>query len=462
MTRALVPTGPPAISDLIRTFLDGLSPHTLTAYGRDLDDFARFLTGSRQEALGRFFSQPAPAANADVLRYRHDLVARQLAPATINRRLAAIRSLTKLARLLGVVPWAIEVQDVPQETLRDTRGPGVETVAEMMRLAAAPRDSYAVRNVAMLRVMFDLALRVSEVVRLDVVDLELDRGALWVSGKGRAEKEVLSLPANTQEAITAWLRVRGTKEGPLFLTLGPRAGARVRRLGQPVAAATGPPIVGPYQARDRGFDLHAGVCVPAEDRDRLERIARYTLRPPVAQERLQWTDEGQVRLKLRHPWSDGTTHLLFDPVELLERLAALTPRPRIHLMLYHGVLAPRAAWRARVAQFEAATDNPAPGADEKAKEPADAAGCRHGSNYLWAELMRRSLGLDVLACPRCGGRLTLIALIDDPAVVGRVLQHLGLSTEVPKARPARAPPVPLLDGAPATDAAHEFYVDDPA
>ena len=58
MTRALVPTGPPAISDLIRTFLDGLSPHTLTAYGRDLDDFARFLTGSRQEALGRFFSQP--------------------------------------------------------------------------------------------------------------------------------------------------------------------------------------------------------------------------------------------------------------------------------------------------------------------------------------------------------------------------------------------------------------------
>jgi hypothetical protein len=246
------------------------------------------------------------------------------------------------------------------------------------------------------------------------------------------------------------------------VALGPRAGARVRRLGQPVAAATGPPIVGPYQARDRGFDLHAGVCVPAEDRDRLERIARYTLRPPVAQERLQWTDEGQVRLKLRHPWSDGTTHLLFDPVELLERLAALTPRPRIHLMLYHGVLAPRAAWRARVAQFEAATDNPAPGADEKAKEPADAAGCRHGSNYLWAELMRRSLGLDVLACPRCGGRLTLIALIDDPAVVGRVLQHLGLSTEVPKARPARAPPVPLLDGAPATDAAHEFYVDDPA
>ena len=83
MSTTLVPTASPAVPDLIRTFLDGRSPHTLTAYGRDLDDFARFLTGSRQEALGRFFAQPAPAANADVLRYRHELVARRLAPATV-------------------------------------------------------------------------------------------------------------------------------------------------------------------------------------------------------------------------------------------------------------------------------------------------------------------------------------------------------------------------------------------
>ena len=226
MSTMLVPTASPTVPDLIRTFLDGRSPSTLSAYSRDLDDFARFLTGSRQEALGRFFSQLAPRANADVLLYRHGLVARLLAPATINRRLAAIRSLTKLARLLGVVPWAIEVQDVPQETLRDTRGPGVETVAEMLRLAAEPRDSYALRNVAMLRVMFDLALRVSEVVRLDVADLELDRGAIWVSGKGRAEKEVLSLPDTTQETVKAWLRVRGPEPGPLFLTLGPRRNRR--------------------------------------------------------------------------------------------------------------------------------------------------------------------------------------------------------------------------------------------
>ena len=58
-----------------------------------------------------------------------------------------------------------------------------------------------------------------------------------------------------------------------------------------------------------------------------------------------------MRPRLRHPRSDGTTHLLFDPVEFLERLAVLVPRPRIDLVLYHGVLAPRAGWRQLVIHF---------------------------------------------------------------------------------------------------------------
>ena len=74
--------------------------------------------------------------------------------------------------------------------------------------------------------------------------------------------------------------------------LGPRAGARVgRRAG---LAATEPPGLGPCHARHNGFDLHAGLCVPADERDRLERIARHALRPPVAQDRLEWTGDGQV------------------------------------------------------------------------------------------------------------------------------------------------------------------------
>ncbi len=78
-----------------------------------------------------------------------------------------------------------------------------------------------------------------------------------------------------------------------------------------------------------------------------------------------------------------------------------------------------------VVQF-GTTDGPSTAADSAAADGAhpETADRRHGRNYLWADLMRRSLDLDVLACPRCGGRLRLIALIDDAAVIQRILRHL--------------------------------------
>ncbi len=127
---------------------------------------------------------------------------------------------------------------------------------------------------------------------------------------------------------------------------GPRAGAAVRRCGSsPEMLALATSLRGPCHARQNGFDLHAAVVVPGRDRARLERVCRYALRPPVAHERIGLTEQGQVWLELRHRWADGTTQLLFGPVELLERLAALTPRPRINLVLYYGVLSARSAWR---------------------------------------------------------------------------------------------------------------------
>jgi hypothetical protein len=203
--------------------------------------------------------------------------------------------------------------------------------------------------------------------------------------------------------------------------LGPRAGKRARPCGAvPVedqvredkvpgsgrCHACGEPR---RTARQEGFDLEAGVKVPADQRDRLERLCRYALRPTVAQDRLQLTAEGQVVLQLRHPWSDGTTHLLFDPLELLERLAVLIPRPRINLILYHGVLGPRAAWRSLVVgsrntanRGEASTaDAPTAGesvdsSEAKATEPAPDPPCGRErrppreETRFWADLMRRT------------------------------------------------------------------------
>jgi hypothetical protein len=185
--------------------------------------------------------------------------------------------------------------------------------------------------------------------------------------------------------------------------------------------------------------------VPGRDRARLERVCRYALRPPVAHDRIRLTDQGQVLLELRHRWVDGTSHLLFDPVELLERLAALTPRPRINLVLYYGVLGARSAWRSRLGEGGTAPPGQigaAPAGRPEAAVSAQSSGWVR-SNLLWAELMRRSFGFEVLACPRCGGRLRLIALIEEARVIRRVLGHLGLPTAVPAALPSRAPPIPF-------------------
>jgi Putative transposase len=172
------------------------------------------------------------------------------------------------------------------------------------------------------------------------------------------------------------------------------------------------------------------------------------------------TDDGQVVMQLRHRWTDGTTHLVFDPVEFLGRLAVLIPRPRINLILYHGVLAPRAAWRRQVVRHAAAVTTGETAATDvpprSAGAPDEASPPRAGGR-LWADLMRRSFGFDVLACPRCGGRLRLVALIEEAAVIARILGHLGLSAEIPGPCVARAPPLPMDGGAAPMDDASTVF-----
>ena len=216
------------------------------------------------------------------------------------------------------------------------------------------------------------------------------------------------------------------------VALGARAGAPVRRLGEGLREARGG-ARGPRHAYLEGFDLHANVWVGSNDRARLEQLCRYVLRPPLAENRLRRLADGRVRLELKRPWSDGTTYLLFEPVEFLEKLAALTPRPEINLVLYHGVLAPHARWRAKVVAY-CRTER------DRATDPRpEGAGAPRPRYWTWALLMRRAFDLDVLRCPRCAGRMQLITTIDDPAVIQRILAHLGL----PGAREDPRPPLPL-------------------
>jgi len=216
---------------------------------------------------------------------------------------------------------------------------------------------------------------------------------------------------------------------------GPEAGARLGRLGT-LGATAARFVPGSLCAEVDGFSLHAGVWVAGHDRERLEHLCRYIARPPFAAGRLTWSRRGRLLYELRNPWRDGTTHVVFEPLVLLERLAALVPPPRVHLQTYHGVLAPSASWRDEVV----AGGKRSGGGGGAAGASKSAASVRPPHRYLWSELMRRVFGLDVLRCEACGSRRRLVSMITERVIIVRILAHLDLETNPPPIQPARAPP----------------------
>ena len=87
-----------------------------------------------------------------------------------------------------------------------------------------------------------------------------------------------------------------------------------------------------------GFSLHANVQIKANERGPLEKLVRYTAHPPIALKRMSETLDGKILYKLKTAYSDGTTHILSDRMELVEKIIALIPPPRANLLRYHGVL----------------------------------------------------------------------------------------------------------------------------
>ena len=80
-------------------------------------------------------------------------------------------------------------------------------------------------------------------------------------------------------------------------------------------------------------------------------LCRYITRPAVAEERLELQPSGDILLRLKTPYSDGTSHLLFSGIEFVEKLVALIPPARIHLTRFFGCLAPHAKIRSQVASL---------------------------------------------------------------------------------------------------------------
>jgi hypothetical protein len=143
--------------------------------------------------------------------------------------------------------------------------------------------------------------------------------------------------APLQAAASTWRIAAGPRAGHKVLTLvvGAERGRDTHRSREALCA------------EHQGFSLHAGVRCDANDRQGIEQLCRYITRPAIANERLSINREGNVVLRLKTPWRNGATHIVLTPMEFMQRLAALVPRPRLHLIRFHGVLAPNAKLRSK-------------------------------------------------------------------------------------------------------------------
>ena len=214
---------------LVESFLSGRNERTLRAYRHDLADFARFVgAASINAAAERLFGHGQFEANVLALSYRADLLQRGLQPASVNRRLAALRSFVKLANTLGIVGWELAVKNERSTPFRDTRGPSLHAVRRLLAAVSRRTDAQGIRDFALLRLLYDLALRRQEVVILDLEHVVLDRFTVSVLRKGRSERQPLTLPPATAAALTRWIEVRGAHAGPLFLNFDrARKGGRI-------------------------------------------------------------------------------------------------------------------------------------------------------------------------------------------------------------------------------------------
>jgi integrase/recombinase XerC len=219
----------PRSSDFLAEFIRlQISPQTKRLYAAAIEHFFQTVTGqsASSELIAEFLQLEAGLAIELVLEYKANLVEEGLAPATINVRLSAIKSLVNHAHKLGRCGFELKhVKGVKSRAYRDTTGVSPEVYGAAIR--AIDRSSIkGKRDYAIARLLWDNALRRVEIERLTIGDF--DKPKLWIRGKGRSEKELIDLSVKSIEAIEDWLTVRGeaVSGDPLFIALDNRSYGR--------------------------------------------------------------------------------------------------------------------------------------------------------------------------------------------------------------------------------------------
>jgi integrase/recombinase XerC len=257
MANEIVPrkkAGVPALTsaDVLASWMESVNERTIEAYKNDLRDFARYIGAeSEASAIERLLIAGHGGANRIALAYRANMKERGLSTATRARRLAALRSMVKVARMIGRVEWAIDIQSEKVVAYRDTHGPGRDGYRKLREIASEeastgrretftpktnvprknrPRPELAKRDMALLLLMHDLGLRRGECVALDLADVHPAEEKIAIIGKGRTDRELRTVPKETLAALTEWIAARGDQPGPLFVRIDSAAGGRFERL----------------------------------------------------------------------------------------------------------------------------------------------------------------------------------------------------------------------------------------
>jgi hypothetical protein len=207
------------------------------------------------------------------------------------------------------------------------------------------------------------------------------------------------------------------------IAIGPNAGRKALTLR--TVPAQPEPFASTLLAKQPGFSLHAATVCEANQRDKLEKLCRYITRPAIANERLSTNERGQIVYKFKQPFRDGTTHVVLDPLDFMARLAALVPRPRLNLTRFHGVFAPNCKHREHVVPK---------------RKPDDVKPDKPLAPMTWMQRLKRVFAIDIETCPKCGGKLRVIACIEDPDVIATILEHIRARDEAQPSQP-RAPPL---------------------
>jgi integrase/recombinase XerC len=224
---ALVPLDQDILAELLR---DKRSPNTRRTYAKGLRDF--FLTMIEREPtpqeIAWFLSLKRFEAISLVLRYRAELLERGLAPASINVRLAAVKSLVNYARKIGKCEYSLEdVEGLRAETYRDTTGVSPE-IFKQIAAQVQPNSLKGKRDAAILRLLWDNALRRAEVCFLNLEDYQPGERSLLIKGKGQLTKEAIRLSDKAVGLIDDWLGALSevfdplgdrSSDSPLFCTV---------------------------------------------------------------------------------------------------------------------------------------------------------------------------------------------------------------------------------------------------